>query len=200
MRWLEDLGRTDDKTFSRKWRIPQAFWIGEKNAERSSAAWRPYNGPLSPASRRNAIVVVRQLFKFLKRTGYLSPKVPLLKGEGAPQAFADRSLTPEQWSEITGHLSLIPEGQPRERMKLILMLGKSLGLRASEMLEARTGWIVRRSFGGGERPAVLRVREIQAAKSDGCRSPLSSSASSIRHSQHEAFPKPLRRLRIHRSS
>lgn len=162
MRWLEDLGRTDDKTFSRKWRIPQAFWIGEKNAERSSAAWRPYNGPLSPASRRNAIVVVRQLFNFLKRTGYLifnpfdqvSPKVPLLKGEGAPQAFADRSLTPEQWSEITGHLSLIPEGLPRERMKLILMLGKSLGLRASEMLEARTGWIVRRSFGGGERPAI----------------------------------------------
>ena len=115
LRWLEDLGRTDDKTFSRKWRIPQAFWIGEKNAERSSAAWRPYNGPLSPASR---------------------------------------SLTPEQWSEITGHLSLIPEGLPRERMKLILMLGKSLGLRASEMLEARTGWIVRRSFGGGERPAI----------------------------------------------
>lgn len=162
LRWLEDLGRTDDKTFSRKWRIPQAFWIGEKNAERSSAAWRPYNGPLSPASRRNAIVVVRQLFNFLKRTGYLifnpfdqvSPKVPLLKGEGAPQAFADRSLTPKQWSEITGHLSLIPEGLPRERMKLILMLGKSLGLRASEMLEARTGWIVRRSFGGGERPAI----------------------------------------------
>lgn len=81
-----------------------------KNAERSSAAWRPYNGPLSPASRRNAIVVVRQLFNFLKRTGYLifnpfdqvSPKVPLLKGEGAPQAFADRSLTPNSGVKSQG--------------------------------------------------------------------------------------------------
>ena len=66
---------------------------------RTSPAWRPFNGPLSATSRRNAVVVVRQLHNFLKNTGYLifspfdqvSPKVPLLKGEGAPQAFADRS-------------------------------------------------------------------------------------------------------------
>ena len=162
LRWLEDLGRMDERAFARKWKAPQAHWIGPKNVERTSPAWRPYNGPLSPASRKNAIVVVRQLFNFLRRTGYLifnpfdqvSPKVPLLKGEGAPQAFADRSLSPEQWAEITSRLYLLAEGMPRERMKLILMLGKSLGLRASEMLEARTGWLVRRTLGGRERPAI----------------------------------------------
>ena len=183
LRWLEDLGRLEENAFLRKWRLPQSRWIGPKNAERATALWKPFNGPLSSASRKNAIVVVRQLFNFLKRTGYLifnpfdqvSPKVPLLKGEGAPQAFADRSLTPEQWSEITGHLSLIPEGQPRERMKLILMLGKSLGLRASEMLEARTGWIVRRSFGGSERPAI----EVIGKGSKVRRLPLTSEQLSI---------------------
>ncbi len=155
LRWLEQLGRMDEKEWARHWHEPQSRWIGPKNVPRLSPAWRPFNGPLMSTSRRNAIVVVRQLFNFLKKTGYLifnpfdqvSPKVPLLKGEGAPQAFADRSLTEAQWEEIVGHLALLPEGWPRERMKVILMMGKSLGMRASEMLDARLSWIVERRIG-----------------------------------------------------
>ena len=155
LRWLEELGRRDERDFGERWKLPAAVWIGPKNATRDSSAWRPFNGPLGSASRRNALVVVRQLCNFLKKTGYLifnpfdqvSPKVPLLKGEGAPQAFADRSLTDMQWREIADRLELLPEGLPRERMRLILMLGKSLGLRASEMLEARASWIVERRVG-----------------------------------------------------
>ncbi len=162
LRWLEDLGRLEDGAFAQKWRQPQSKWIGPKNTPRTDAGWRPFNGPLSASSRRNAVVVVRQLFNFLKKTGYLifnpfdqvSPKVPLLKGEGAPQAFADRSLTSEQWQEIVDRLALLPEGWPRERMKLILMMGKSLGMRASEMLDAKAGWIVTRRLGFKERSAI----------------------------------------------
>ena len=133
LRWLEELGRRDERDFKERWKLPAAVWIGPKNATRDSSAWRPFNGPLGSASRRNALVVVRQLCNFLKKTGYLifnpfdqvSPKVPLLKGEGAPQAFADRSLTDMQWREIADRIELLPEGLPRERMRLILMLGKS---------------------------------------------------------------------------
>ena len=162
LRWLEELGRRDERDFKERWKLPAAVWIGPKNATRDSSAWRPFNGPLGSASRRNALVVVRQLCNFLKKTGYLifnpfdqvSPKVPLLKGEGAPQAFADRSLTDIQWREIADRIELLPEGLPRERMRLILMLGKSLGLRASEMLEARASWIVERRVGFSVRPAI----------------------------------------------
>lgn len=162
LRWLEELGRRDERDFKERWQLPAAVWIGPKNATRDSSAWRPFNGPLGSASRRNALVVVRQLCNFLKKTGYLifnpfdqvSPKVPLLKGEGAPQAFADRSLTDMQWREIADRIELLPEGLPRERMRLILMLGKSLGLRASEMLEARASWIVERRVGFSVRPAI----------------------------------------------
>lgn len=162
LRWLEELGRRDERDFKERWKLPAAVWIGPKNATRDSSAWRPFNGPLGSASRRNALVVVRQLCNFLKKTGYLifnpfdqvSPKVPLLKGEGAPQAFADRSLTDMQWREIADRIELLPEGLPRERMRLILMLGKSLGLRASEMLEARASWIVERRVGFSVRPAI----------------------------------------------
>ena len=162
LRWLEQLGRMDEVTWARTWRVPQHYWIGPKNTPRLSPAWRPFNGPLMSTSRHNAIVVVRQLFNFLKKTGYLifnpfdqvSPKVPLLKGEGAPQAFADRSLTDEQWQEIVSHIHLLPEGWPRERMKLILMMGKSLGMRASEMVEAKASWLVERRLGRGTRLAI----------------------------------------------
>lgn len=162
LRWLEELGRRDERDFKERWKLPAAVWIGPKNATRDSSAWHPFNGPLGSASRRNALVVVRQLCNFLKKTGYLifnpfdqvSPKVPLLKGEGAPQAFADRSLTDMQWREIADRIELLPEGLPRERMRLILMLGKSLGLRASEMLEARASWIVERRVGFSVRPAI----------------------------------------------
>ena len=54
--------------------------------------WRPFNGPLQSTSRRNAVVVVRQLFNFLKNTGYLifspfdqvSPKVPFSRAKVTP--------------------------------------------------------------------------------------------------------------------
>ena len=128
-------------------------------------------------------MIVRQLFNFLKRTGYLifnpfdqvSSKVPLLKGEGAPQAFADRSLTPDQWEEVVARIPLLPEGLPRERMKLILMMGKSLGMRASEMLDARTDWIVLRRVGLSVRPAI----EIVGKGSKVRRLPLTTEQRSI---------------------
>lgn len=162
LRWIEGLGRTDEKAWAQKWKTPQSLWICPKNTPRDSAAWRPFNGPLGPTSRKNAIVVVRQLYNFLKKTGYLifnpfdqvSPKVPLLRGEGAPQAYADRSLTDAQWEDIVGHLDLLDEGWPRERMKLILMMGKSLGMRASEMIEARADWVVERRVGFKMRRAI----------------------------------------------
>lgn len=162
LRWLEGIGRTDDAKWRTQWRIPQEAWFCPKNTRRSSPAWRPFNGPLSHTSRQLAVVVVRQVYSFLKKSGYLifspfdqvSAKVPLLKGEGVPKAFADRSLTEAQWDDIVSRLPLLPEGWPRERMKLILMMGKSLGMRASEMIDARTGWIVSRRIGFRERLAI----------------------------------------------
>lgn len=162
LRWLESLGRTDESEWAQTWKIPQAAWIAPKNTPRKSPRWRPFNGPLSVMSRRNAVTVVRQLYNFLKKTGYLifnpfdqvSGKVPLLRGEGAPQAFGDRSLTEAQWEDVVRHINMLPEGYPRERMRAILMLGKTLGLRSSEIIDARVSWIVTRRMGFRERAAI----------------------------------------------
>ncbi len=154
-RWLEGLGRTDPKAWAALWRQPQTTWIGPKNAPRDSAEWRPYNGPLSASSRRTSLTVIRILFTFLVKTGYLrfnpfdqvSSKVRFLPGEGAPRDFADRSLTESQWEDVLDYLESLPATLSAARIRVVLALGKGLGMRASEMITARAGWIVQRRIG-----------------------------------------------------
>jgi site-specific recombinase XerD len=156
LRWLEMLGRTREDDWSDRWREPQTRWIGPKNALRASAEWRPFNCALSYSSRKTAFTVVRQLFSFLQKTGYLkfnpfdqiSPKIPLLPGEGKPKEFADRSLSKDQWNEVLVYLDSLPDSLQKARLEVILLLGKGLGMRASEMLNARSSWIDYKNLGG----------------------------------------------------
>jgi site-specific recombinase XerD len=165
LRWLEMLGRTAEDEWSERWREPQKRWIGPKNALRASAEWRPFNSALSYSSRKTAFTVVRQLFTFLQKTGYLkfnpfdqiSPKIPLLPGEGKPKEFADRSLSKDQWSEVLEYLESLPESLQKARLEVILLLGKGLGMRASEMLNARSGWIDYKNLGGQSVPMISIV-------------------------------------------
>ena len=154
LRWLEELGRLSEKDWARRWRCPQHDWIGDKNTERSNENWRPFNSALSHTSRKMSMTVVRQLFNFLHKTGYIlfnpfdqiSTKVPYLEGEGVPKAFADRSFTEEQWNAIYDYFESQDDDERHSRIAVILMLGKGLGLRASEMLQARASWIVQRQI------------------------------------------------------
>lgn len=154
LRWLEELGRQDESRWARHWKCPQHDWIGPKNTPRDNINWRPFNSALSHSSRKMSITVVRQLFNFLKKNGYIiynpfdqiSAKVPYLEGEGAPKAFADRSFTEEQWNTIYRYFESLDDDERHARMAVILMLGKGLGLRASEMLQARASWIVQRQI------------------------------------------------------
>ena len=158
LRWLEQLGRVSPREWSERWRVPQSNWIGPRNLPREDPLWRPFNGPLSYASRRQAFTVVRLLFSFLTKVGYLrfnpfdqlSPKIPMLPGEGAPQQFADRTFTPQQWEEVLAFLGRMPEGVQKARLETILMMGKGLGMRTSEMLAARAGWITKRRLGNAD--------------------------------------------------
>lgn len=162
LRWLEMLGRTDPKIWAKQWIEPQETWIGPKNVSRESEQWKPFNKALGFTSRKSANTIVRQLFSFLQKTGYLkfnpfdqiSSKVPLLPGEGKPKEFADRSLSKDQWMEIMSYLEKMPEDIVKARLKVILLLGKGLGMRASEMLNARCSWIERARFGSEETTVI----------------------------------------------
>lgn len=156
--WIEELGRTDAKIWSTHWQVPQERWIGPKNATRLSKDWRPYNSALSVSSRKTALTVVRLLFNFLVKTHYLqlnpfdavSAKTRLLRGESTPREFADRSLSQKQWEAVLAYLRTQPESVEKSRMRVILSLGKGLGMRAAEMIHAQTGWINVRRIGNEE--------------------------------------------------
>ena len=179
-KWLEMLGRTAPKVWEQNWRVAQDRWIGPKNVERLSPLWRPFNGPLAHASRKSALTIVRLAFGFLTRTGYLrfnpfdqiSSKVRFLPGEGAPKAFADRSLTPDQWQAVLDYLNTLEVNASSLRLRVIFALGKGLGMRASEMLNARTGWIVERRIGDEN----MRMIEIVGKGDKIRRLPLSDEA------------------------
>ncbi|MEI3086641.1 MAG: tyrosine-type recombinase/integrase [Parasutterella sp.] len=73
-----------------------------------------------------------------------------MPGEGKPKEFADRSLSPAQWEEIETHLAQLPLDLVRMRLEVLFVLGKELGMRASEMINARCGWIEYSRFGDEE--------------------------------------------------
>lgn len=179
-RWLEGLGRTDPAVWQQLWKEPQALWIGPKNAARTSPAWRPYNGPLTATSRKTSLTVIRLLFSFLVKTGYLqynpfdqvSGKVRLLPGEGAPRDFADRSLSESQWEDVLEYLDSLPENLASARIRVVLCLGKGLGMRASEIIHAQAGWLVTRRIGDDD----LLVIEIVGKGDKVRRLPVSSEA------------------------
>lgn len=158
LRWLEEIGREKPEVWSQKWIYSQQEWIGAKNTPRSDPGWRPFNSALAYTSRKAASTIIRQLFSFLHKTGYLKfnpfdqipAKVRLLPGEGKPKEFADRSLSPAQWEEIEQHVRGLPEDLTKMRFEVLLMLGKELGMRANEMINARCGWIEVSRFGDEE--------------------------------------------------
>ena len=153
LRWLESLGRTPEASWP--YNVAQKEWIGPKNTPREDSQWRPFNSALSHTSRKMAMTIVRQLFGYLARTSYIvhnpfdqiPSKVPYLRGEGAAKQFADRSFSEEQWQEAENYFLTLEDSEAAARLAVVLMLGKGLGMRASEMLSARAGWIGMASAG-----------------------------------------------------
>ncbi|CAL8479516.1 tyrosine-type recombinase/integrase [Caballeronia sp. S22] len=86
---------------------PAATWVagGGREHARSDARWRPFYGPLSPASQRQAIVILNALFSWLVRAGYLA---------GNPLSLITRYLEPGIWQEVKDTIAAMPRETERE--------------------------------------------------------------------------------------
>lgn len=96
----------------------------------------------------------------------------LLPGEGAPRDFADRSLSESQWEDVLEYLDSLPENLASARIRVVLCLGKGLGMRASEIIHAQAEWLVTRRIGDDD----LLVIEIVGKGDKVRRLPVSSEA------------------------
>ena len=126
-----------------RWRIPRAAWIGKRNTPRWHADWRPFAGPLSAASQRQALIVVSALFEYLARNRYLDfnpwKEVDQMPVADRRKLKTDHALTPRQWQFIVSHLSGLPENERYFRLRFILWLAIASGMRIMELVAARVG-------------------------------------------------------------
>jgi site-specific recombinase XerD len=122
---------------------PGSEWIGPRNTQRWSEAWRPFEGPLSSRSAASAMTIVRTLCEWLVRRHYLdsNPWDDVPARADAPSMPQLRALSQQQWAHVQAWSSALPSAPAALRLRFILTLAYTTGMRLSELAAARVGWL-----------------------------------------------------------
>lgn len=154
--FLSFLGNMADVAWDQRFRIPQHKWIGAAYAERMTEHWRPYKGKLSASSQKYAMVLVRDMMQWLTDQHYLHGNplkgVSKFSSEQANVIDISHALTVKEWKTIKTYLSGMDTDDRYYRLRLILALAYSTGLRLSELVSIKRKDIkpFERGDGGGE--------------------------------------------------
>jgi site-specific recombinase XerD len=118
---------------------PRERWCGPKGAPVGSPDWRPFEGPLCPRSRRQALVVVKSLYRFLQDQGYLT-RNPLsgvaMPRNSSPRIDPGRSLTGRQLAFVLQVANARSPSPPREQLTWCIRFLHETGLRLAEFVGA----------------------------------------------------------------
>lgn len=158
---LSSLTHEDLLVYQRFLAAPTERWIlktGRKVA-RADMAWRPFAGPLSTTSQRQAIVILNALFSWLVNAGYLAGNPLSLSRQRQRKAkpritrFLDENL----WAEVKTYIDSLPQETVRERAhhqraRWLFSLFYICGLRISEVVGHTMGtFFCQRERDGRER-------------------------------------------------
>ncbi|WP_239062015.1 tyrosine-type recombinase/integrase [Ideonella livida] len=122
--------------------VPPA-WMSRRYSTVLGEGWAPFRGPLSLASRRQAVVILGSFFGWMVDVGYLPGRNPWhlvnrQMGDDPRQHVLDsRAFTPQAWEAVLGHLHRQPPSPSRDRILFILAFVEATGLRAAELVGAR---------------------------------------------------------------
>jgi len=141
--------------------IPRDMWVSAQNRRhsRNDPRWRPFAGPLSVSSQRQAGIILASMFSWLVSAGYLAGNpLSLSRQRGRARApRIERYLDDELWLEVKATIDAMPRETPRERerylrLRWLLTLFYVCGLRISEIAENNMGnFFCRRDRDGVER-------------------------------------------------
>ncbi|VVE85703.1 phage integrase family protein [Pandoraea sputorum] len=153
---------------------PTERWVMHRAVPRHAPAWRPFRGPLALKSRQDALSALKKCFADLVNAQYLDhnafAKVKVFLGTATdeagharrvaaqPRIKAEHALTHEAWAFVMRVLDTLPDSAAAARMRFILILAYSTGLRRAELAGAFTDDI-RERYAGVElgRLHLLRV-------------------------------------------
>ena len=145
---------------------PASRWVAAEGRKfpRSHPEWRPFVGPLSASSQRQAAVILNALFSWLVNAGYLAGNPLALSRErrrrSAPRIT--RYLDEEMWQDVKISVDALPRETPRERehylrLRWLVSLCYVCGLRISEIACNNMGGFFRRRDREGEERWWLEV-------------------------------------------
>ncbi|WP_211441200.1 tyrosine-type recombinase/integrase [Collimonas humicola] len=125
---------------------PEETWISVTKWPREDARWRPFSGPLSEPSVRQAFRVVKALLEFAKNAGYLRRNAgALVKNvKTARDARVTRYLSAQAIVYVYAAMDELPattlaKAKARARDRFLLLGYITTGARLSELTEARMG-------------------------------------------------------------
>jgi integrase/recombinase XerD len=137
---------------------PAQRWVmaGRKVA-RADPHWRPFAGPLSPSSQRQAFVIVNTLFAWLVNAGYLAGNPLSLSRQRARKAKprVTRFLEDDLWQAVKTSIDAMSRDTAREqehyaRVRWLISLLYLMGLRISEVVSNPMGGFFRRRDRDGQ--------------------------------------------------
>ncbi len=126
---------------------PSERWIMQRRkVARADPAWRPFAGPLSPTSQRQAIVILNAMFSWLVNAGYLAGNPLSLSRQRQRKAKPriTRFLEDDLWNEVKITIESMPRETNRERehyhrVRWIFSLLYITGIRVSEVTQNTMG-------------------------------------------------------------
>lgn len=141
---------------------PADRWVmasGIAKPARSSSDWRPFAGPLSDASQRQAMNIINGLFNWLVGAGYLAgnPLALRRRKRAAKPPRVTRFLPRQHWEAVKSAILAMPTDTARKadrsaRARWLFTLLYVGGLRVTEVCDGVMGnFFLRRSSDGTER-------------------------------------------------
>jgi site-specific recombinase XerD len=151
-RALSDLQPQDLLEFEGFLRAPPAHWVQPFPTKRASRDWRPLRGPLDPVTVRQVLAAVQSMFKRWRETGYISsdPAVGVaVPYAGRPQVDVMRCFAQQDIEAIGRTFAELEDGAGKNRLRAVITLLQSTGLRASEAVAGNWGDITPMRLDGG---------------------------------------------------
>jgi site-specific recombinase XerD len=145
---------------------PRDRWISLNGGKypRDDARWRPFNGPLSPASQRQAQIILNGMFNWLVSAGYLrgNPMALSRQKRHHTKPGITRFLPVSLWDEVKQYIDQMPAESESERAlqarnRWLTTLFYLQAMRISEVANGVMGDFHYRLDGDGQRQWWLLI-------------------------------------------